>query len=140
MIRIRKAHAEAIVAHAERSYPHECCGFLLGAAPGSVKQVREVRGASNARDDSPANRYRIDPDEMFRVQRASQERGDEILGFYHSHPDVEARPSDYDRRHAWPWYSYVIVPVIRGGAGSPLAWVLDDRESRFAEETLEVVE
>jgi len=140
MIRIRRAHAEAIVAHAERSYPHECCGFLLGAAPDNVKQVREIRGASNARDDSPANRYRIDPDEMFRVQRASQERGDEILGFYHSHPDVEARPSDYDRTHAWPWYSYVIVPVMRGGAGAPLAWVLDDRENRFAEETLEVVE
>lgn len=140
MIRIRKAHREAIVAHAEQTYPHECCGFLLGTAPEEIKHVHEVRVAGNARDDSPANRYLIDPEEMFRVLRGARENGHEILGFYHSHPDVEARPSDYDRRHAWPWYSYVIIPVIRGDAGSPLAWVLDERESRFAEEALEVAD
>ena len=65
-------------------------------------------------------------------------RGLEILGFYHSHPDVAARPSDYDRRHAWPWYSYVIVPVIGGRADAPRSWVLGDADAAFTEESMSV--
>jgi proteasome lid subunit RPN8/RPN11 len=123
--------------HAEQAYPHECCGFVLGTANDGIKTVRAVRGASNVRTDSPANRYSIAPDEVFRVVRESTW---EIVGFYHSHPDVAARPSDYDRRHAWLWYSYLIVPVRAGRAEAMRAWVLDDDRGAFAEERIDVAQ
>jgi proteasome lid subunit RPN8/RPN11 len=115
-LRLAPAHADAIRAHGRETYPHECCGFLLGAAGGSA--VTEVARASNARVDSPANRYLIPPEEFVRVQRDADRRGLEIVGFYHSHPDHPAQPSAFDRDHAWPGYAYLIVAVA---GGEPLA-------------------
>jgi proteasome lid subunit RPN8/RPN11 len=139
MIRLEARHREAIGAHGEETYPHECCGFLLGRQQDGVKVVQEVWPAENARDDSPQNRYLIPPMEMLRAEKESRRRGLEILGFYHSHPDVAARPSEYDRQHAWPWYSYLIVSVRAGQAAELNAWVVPEDDDPFAAEQLEIV-
>jgi len=140
MIHMEKNHHRAILIHAEESYPQECCGFLLGKAGPGTKIVSLVRRASNIRKESSANRYRIPPEEVYLADKDSRLEGLEILGFYHSHPDTISSPSEYDRSHAWPWYTYLIVPVAEGRAGPPTAWVLQDLTNQFAKEPLNVRE
>ncbi|MEP7027914.1 MAG: M67 family metallopeptidase [Candidatus Eisenbacteria bacterium] len=111
-LRLPRSILDAIRAHGRETYPHECCGFLLGA-PQAGEAVELLR-ASNAREDSPQNRYLIPPVEFVRAQRDADQRGLDIVGFYHSHPDHPARPSAFDRDHAWPGYAYLIAEV-RGG-------------------------
>jgi proteasome lid subunit RPN8/RPN11 len=132
-IRLPAALVESIRAHGEETYPHECCGFLLGSTQAGVPTVSESRRAGNRREDSPQNRYLIAPEEFLETDRAARREGLDIVGFYHSHPDVPAVPSEYDREHAWPWYCYVIVPVASGRAGAPRAWVLRDPDRVFDE-------
>jgi proteasome lid subunit RPN8/RPN11 len=112
-LRLPGALAAAIREHGRETYPNECCGFLLGAPGGSA--VSEIARASNAREEAAAtHRYLIPPEDFVRVQRDADERGLDILGFYHSHPDHPARPSEFDRNHAWPGYAYLIVAVAKG--------------------------
>ncbi len=136
MLRLASPSRAVVIGHAEATYPHECCGFLLGRVLDGEKQVVDVLPAGNTRDDSPRNRYRISPDEFVSVERDSRERGLEIVGFYHSHPEAPPRPSEYDRTHAWPWYTYLIVPVNAGRAGVSRAWVLMDSGEAFEEEAI----
>jgi proteasome lid subunit RPN8/RPN11 len=136
MIRLSAAQRAEIERHGEETYPHECCGFLLGRGEGGERQVSEIRRAGNARDDSPQNRYLIPPLDMLHAERDARARGLDILGFYHSHPDVAARPSDYDREHAWPWYTYVIVSVRQGKAAEMHAWTLTEERDRFEAEMI----
>ncbi|HEY7461307.1 MAG TPA: M67 family metallopeptidase [Gemmatimonadota bacterium] len=129
----------AIRAHGRRAYPHECCGALLGEPDPSSpdgKAVRAALPAGNERGDSPRNRFLISSAEVRRMEAEARRRGLSIVGFYHSHPDHPARPSEYDREHAWPWYSYVILEV-RGGRDAALrSWRLTDDRQRFEEEPL----
>jgi proteasome lid subunit RPN8/RPN11 len=103
--------------HGEETYPHECCGILLGASEGDVRTVRTTIRCGNTRTDSPQNRYNIDPRELVRAQREAHERGLDIVGFYHSHPDHPARWSqtDFEEAH-WIGCSYVITSVEKGKA------------------------
>jgi len=140
MIHLTPEQRDRMTAHGEDTYPHECCGFLIGRRDGERKRVEEVRPAGNARDDSPQNRYLIQPEEMLRAERDARRAGQEILGFYHSHPDVPARPSEYDREHAWPVYSFVIMSVNQGRATEMHSWVLVEEPSRFEEEPMVVEE
>lgn len=135
-IEIRTEHRRAIERHGEQTYPHECCGFMLGRVVDGTKIIEEVKAVENARLDSPRNRYLIPPDEVVRGDRYARERGLDILGFYHSHPNVAARPSEFDREHAWPWYSYVIVSVQEGAAAELHSWVLRDDRSQFEPEEI----
>jgi proteasome lid subunit RPN8/RPN11 len=128
-LRLTPAQAEAIRAHGRETYPHECCGFLLGV-PG---EVREIARASNAREDSPQNRYLIPPIEFVRVQRDADQRGLDVIGFYHSHPDHPARPSAFDREHAWPGYAYLIAAVDGGLPGELRGFRFDAPDEPFAE-------
>ncbi len=118
--------AAAIAGHARAAYPHECCGFLLGppSPDGGSVAVSELAPATNTRHDSPHDRYRIAPEEFVRVQREADRRGLDIVGFYHSHPDHPARPSAFDRAHAWAGYAYLIVAVERGTPRELLGWRL----------------
>jgi proteasome lid subunit RPN8/RPN11 len=134
-LRLPRAHADAIRAHGRETYPHECCGFLLGAAGGGA--VTEIARASNARVDSPSNRYLIPPEEFVRVQRDADRRGLEIVGFYHSHPDHPARPSAFDRDHAWPGYAYLIAEVFGGEARALNGFRLDAVDGSFDQIPLE---
>lgn len=131
---LEKGILEEIRAHGEETYPHECCGFLLGTIEADRKLVSEVRRAGNTRNDSPHNRYQISPQESFDMEREAAAKGVAIVGIYHSHPDHPAIPSETDRQHACPWYSYLIVAVASGRAGDSRTWVLED--ATFVEEAL----
>jgi proteasome lid subunit RPN8/RPN11 len=135
-IKIKDEYRRVIEAHGERTYPHECCGLMLGRIVDGIKVIEEVETIENARLDSPRNRYLIPPDEVVKGDRYARERGFDIIGFYHSHPDVATRPSEFDREHAWPWYSYVIVSIREGRAAELYSWLLRDDRSQFDREEI----
>ena len=117
MLRLRHSDYHMIRQHGEETYPHECCGVLLGSFSGDTREVRATARCSNMRIDSLRNRYGIDPRELVRVQRTAREQGLDIVGFYHSHPDHPAQLSqtDFDDAH-WIGCSYVITSVEQGKA------------------------
>jgi proteasome lid subunit RPN8/RPN11 len=136
-LRLPAEIARRICEHAERAYPHECCGALLGRDARARREVAEIVPLANRRDDAPRSRYSLSPQDVRAAERAAEEAGLEVVGWYHSHPDHPALPSEYDREHAWPWYSYVIVSVAAGRAGQLTSWRLADDRLRFHHETLE---
>lgn len=141
MIVITPEHLRAIHAHAARAYPHECCGALLGreqaGAGGAVRTVEALHEADNRREPGAApRRFLITADDFLEIERAARARGLDVIGFYHSHPDHPARPSEYDREHALPWYSYVIVSVRGGATGETTSWILGDDRAAFAAEPI----
>ena len=117
MLKFGKTELEVLRSHGEETYPHECCGVLLGQVDGDARVVSSVVRCGNTRKDSPQNRYHIDPRELIRTQREGRERGEDIIGFYHSHPDHPARwsPTDLAEAH-WIGSSYVITSVEKGKA------------------------
>jgi len=133
-IHIKSTDVARIRAEGERTFPHECCGFLLGHEIAGARQVEEIVPVDNARDAGERHhRYTIAPDDFMRADRDARARGLDIVGFFHSHPNVAARPSDYDRENAWPWYAYLIVSVRDGTAEETTGWVLRDDRSGFDE-------
>ncbi|HEU4364926.1 MAG TPA: M67 family metallopeptidase [Candidatus Krumholzibacteria bacterium] len=138
MITIPENLVHAIKAHAERTYPHECCGALLGSeGRDGVRAVVALHEAGNRREaGAAARRFLISAEDYRNIEQAARERSLDVLGFYHSHPDHPAHPSDYDREHAFPWYSYVIVAVQGGVAGETTSWILDDDRVSFQEESV----
>ena len=133
-MKLPRALAQGIRDHGRETYPHECCGFLVGRAG----EVVELLRASNAREDSPSNRYVIPPIEFVRAQRDADARGLDIVGFYHSHPDHPARPSAFDREHAWPGYAYLIVAVAHGVPDELRGFRFDAPDEPFAEIALDL--
>lgn len=140
MIKISKDLLSEINEHGKRTYPEECCGFLLGVANERQKLVHEVQASSNALMVERQRRFLITPDEYRRTEVASRAKSLEVIGFYHSHPDYEARPSAFDLEHAWPWFSYVIVSVEQGEPTETTSWVIDDERRNFSEEKLFIIE
>lgn len=138
MIRLTEEQAAAIRAHGERDYPYECCGLLVGRFDaGGVKEVSETYPISNAREEeAKRTRFLIRPGELLRGERHARSRGLDVVGFYHSHPDVAAVPSAYDLEHAWPTYSYVVVSVRAGRAADLRSWEMEPDRSRFNEEEI----
>jgi proteasome lid subunit RPN8/RPN11 len=138
--------AEKIRAHGVETYPNECCGALLGRdASGDAGQERprEILGVYplvNRREDSPRNRFSVTSKDVVNAERAAAAGGMEVIGWYHSHPDHPAMPSEYDREHAWPWYSYVIVAIEKGMAREMRSWRLQDDRERYVEERIELKE
>jgi len=137
MLKMREQDQLEICQIAECIYPYECCGFLIGSSGDGFKSVDRILVAENRRHDSPANRYLITPEQLQEIERDLRSSDDEIIGFFHSHPDVEARPSSYDLDHAWPWYSYVIVSVKDGSSDGFTSWRLEDDRSAFLEESVQ---
>lgn len=117
-----------------RDYPNETCGALLGV-DGERREVRALFPLTNRRDDSPRNRFSVTAQDFKDAERAATEQGLELIGWYHSHPDHPARPSEFDREHAWPWYSYIIVSVHAGKPLDMTSWRLaEDRTHYLPEE------
>ena len=144
MLRLGQSHYASLRQHGEETYPHECCGVLLGQfADDGSKTVTRIARAGNTRDDSPHNRYHIDPKELIRIQREGRERGEDVVGFYHSHPDHPARWSTTDLAEAhWFGCSYVITSVEKGEAAITNSFELvgsDEDNKRFADESVVVV-
>lgn len=135
--------AQKIRAHGAETYPHECCGALLGrdseaTNPNVDREVRALFPLVNRRDDSPRNRFSVAAEDVLDADKAAEQQGLEVIGWYHSHPDHPARPSQYDQDHAWPWYSYVIVSVQNGSPKEITSWRLDDDREAFSPEGIEI--
>ena len=137
-LRLPGALADEIRHHGEAAYPAECCGAMVGRVEGAAKEVLRLSPAVNRRTDDP-HRYLIAPDDLRRLEREVRAAGQEIVGYYHSHPDHPARPSAFDAEHAWPWYSYLIVRIDRGRGADMASWVLDDERPIMYPESLDVL-
>ncbi|HVM61395.1 MAG TPA: M67 family metallopeptidase [Verrucomicrobiae bacterium] len=129
--------------HLESGYPNEACGVMLG----KDGVITEVVSVDNERTEQPAsggesarNRYLIDPLAYMKIERDADKRGLEVIGIYHSHPDVAARPSQFDADNAWPSFSYLIVSVAKGKAVESNSWRLRDDRSGFDQEAVEISE
>lgn len=131
---LRRADFETVTRHAAEAYPEECCGVLVGRPNGQGAVVEKVISAANERLDSRHNRYVISPAAVLAAQKEARALGLDVVGYYHSHPDHPARPSDFDRDHAWPGLSYLIVAVAAGQVQDARSWRLQDDRTRFDEE------
>jgi proteasome lid subunit RPN8/RPN11 len=137
--------AERIGHHGVETFPHECCGALLGKDPAfaegegdSPREVLELFPLVNRRDDSPRNRFAVTAEDVLDAEKAARQRGLDVIGWYHSHPDHPARPSQFDREHAWPWYSYIIVSVMSGKPAEMTSWRLNDDRQDYTPERIEI--
>ena len=137
-LRITAAMLAEIGRHGARAYPNECCGAMLGVAgDDGAKQARALLPLDNRREgDSARTRFLVTADDFRWAEKQARQQGFDILGFYHSHPDHPARPSEFDREHALPWYSYIIVAVAGGEPQEATCWVLADDRSRFLAEPM----
>jgi len=129
-------HVAAIRRHGEADYPAEACGLIGGALEGDRKVAVQLVPLMNQRTDSARNRYLIDPESFRRAQEKLERDGLDVIAVYHSHPDHPPAPSAFDREHAWPWLSYVIVGVGHGRAGELKSWVLAHDRGTFDEEPI----
>ena len=146
VLRVPRAVYEAIRAHGEETYPHECCGALLARRDGATTaRARVIAGAiraANTRTDSAHNRYQISPLELVKIERQSRQNGLEVVGFYHSHPDHPAQWSATDLAEAhWIGSSYVITSVERGKATVTNSFLLagaTEEDKRFEAEMIQI--
>ena len=143
MLKLGKSHYDALREHGEETYPHECCGVLLGSTEdGGARAVTSIARANNTRTDSAHNRYNIDPKDLIRIQREARERGEDIIGFYHSHPDHPAQWSQTDFAEAhWFGCSYVITSIEKGKAVLTNSFELtggDEADKKLVHEIIEV--
>jgi proteasome lid subunit RPN8/RPN11 len=129
---ITSAVDAAIRGHGQETYPHECCGALVGRDG----FVTDIVALPNTTDEGPRRRFMVRPSDYQLAERRATELGGELLGFYHSHPDHPARPSQYDLDHAWPTFAYIIVAVASGTAEAMTVWYLQEDRSRFEEGSL----
>jgi proteasome lid subunit RPN8/RPN11 len=135
-LKISPELADKIGAHGVQTYPHECCGALLGrdtegADRRGYREIHALHPLVNRRDDSPNNRFSVTSQDVLDAEKAAHHQGLEVVGWYHSHPDHPARPSQYDRDHAWPWYSYIIVRVANSIPEEMTSWRLADDRTEF---------
>jgi proteasome lid subunit RPN8/RPN11 len=117
---------KVMIDHAEADYPRECCGLILGVGDRVVAIEPMVNVWVGEVGHSVRDRYAIDPAQMLRVMKSCRERGLDIIGIYHSHPDHPAEPSECDRAQAWPQYRYVILSVALGKVVDLGVWVLEN--------------
>ena len=139
MLKIAPKDYESLRRHGEETYPYECCGILLGRTDDEgTRIVTTTARCGNTRTDSPQNRYNIDPRELVRIQREGRERGEDVIGFYHSHPDHPARWSQTDLAEAhWFGCSYVITSVEKGTAKVTNSFLLSgttEEDKRFEDQ------
>jgi proteasome lid subunit RPN8/RPN11 len=142
-LHIPKPVFDAIRSHGEETYPHECCGVLLGKAGSDGWRVETAVRAGNTRTDSAHNRYQIAPVELVKIQREAMKQGLDIAGFYHSHPDHPAQwsPTDFAEAH-WIGCSYVITEIAQGKAAVTNSFILagtTEEDKRFEDESITII-
>ncbi len=136
MLRIRKRALDKAIEHAQRDYPYEACGLLLGKIESDVRTVFGVYETKNANPDRKNDRYEIDPKDYLKAEKRAKEFGLEIVGVYHSHPDHPDRPSQFDEERAFEGFSYIIFSVSNGKVVAYRSWELID--GKFREEPIEI--
>jgi proteasome lid subunit RPN8/RPN11 len=142
MLHIQYTDYEAMRTHGEETYPHECCGVLLGKSDADGNHVHKIVRAGNTRTDSAHNRYNIAPQELVKIQREARGLGLDIVGFYHSHPDHPAQwsPTDFAEAH-WIGCSYVITAVEKGKAAITNSFLLtgtNEEDKKFVDQAVEI--
>jgi len=145
MLKLSPRDYEALRHHGEETYPNECCGILLGRVEDDgTRVVTSTARAGNTRTDSAHNRYNIDPKELVRIQREGRARGEDIIGFYHSHPDHPAQWSQTDFAEAhWIGCVYVITEVAQAKAAVTNAFLLagtTEEDKHFENQSIRVQE
>ncbi len=133
---ITARHLQTASRHAQMSYPEECCGVLIGRTAEGSTHVERVLSVGNERQDSRHNRYLISPETVLAAHKEARALGLDVVGYYHCHPDHPARPSDFDREHAWPGISYLIISVKNRQVAEARSWRLSDDRESFEEEEI----
>ena len=136
MIRIESAPWASMVAHAQQTYPNECCGAMLGSTDDGVKLVREALPLRNAFEGAQAARYELHPEDLLAADRAARERKMELIGIYHSHPDCDAYFSQTDLKNSCPWYSFVVLSIQSGKFHHANSWLPNAEQTAAEKEEL----
>jgi proteasome lid subunit RPN8/RPN11 len=138
MLRLSSELEKNIRADGETAYPNECCGVLIGEVDDEgIKTVKSTLTIDNAREDvEQYHRFLITPEDMMKAEQTARSMKLDVIGFYHSHPDHPSAPSGYDKDHALPFYSYIIVSVDKGKAQILTSWELTDDRSDFTREKI----
>jgi len=138
MLHITKSLKDEIMAEGKKAYPNECCGVLLGVlGENEEKSITQILPISNEFSEGEQyHRFLITPENMLDAEKKARALKLDVLGFYHSHPDHPAKPSDFDREHALPFYSYIITAVEKGEARDFTSWILKDDRSEFISENV----
>ena len=136
MIRIESEPWAKMVAHAQASYPNECCGAMLGSTDGETKTVREAIELRNAFEGAKAARYELRPEDLLAADKAARERGMDLIGIYHSHPDCDAYFSTTDLQNSCPWYSFVVLSIQKGKFDHANSWLPNFDQTEAAKEEL----
>ena len=138
MIFLTEENKKAIENHGEQTYPYECGGMLIGRFDDGKKTVIETFPLENSSQEDQRNRVLILPKDVLRAERYARSKKLDVVGYYHSHPEDRAVPSQYDLDHALPVWSYVIVSVLAGKAADVSSWEMENDRSKFNEEKMEL--
>jgi proteasome lid subunit RPN8/RPN11 len=136
-LRIPGPLARQIEKEGVEAYPNECCGIMYGRDTADGRVVERLEAVPNVFDEEERyHRFSISPLQLMRAEKQASDEARLVLGFYHSHPDHPARPSEYDRQHAWPFYSYVIVSIAGREAVDMTSWILDEQTETFCRQEI----
>lgn len=138
MIEISAKLINRIKLHGEEVYNEECCGALFGKSSAENRTVFDVLEFVNEKLDGRQNRFLINPDQYKSAEKLAREKNLELLGFYHSHPDHPAQPSQFDIDHALPWFVYIIISVNNAKANKVTSWILKEDRSEFDNQKIKV--
>ena len=139
VLMLTESQRQQIEREAATAYPNECCGIMYGKDAAGQRIVSTLEAVPNVFDEVERyHRFSISPKQLMDAERRAASRGELVIGFYHSHPDHPARPSEYDREHGWPFYSYVIIAVAKGMPDKMTSWLLSEQTEQFQEQTISI--
>ena len=124
--------------HGEQEYPYECCGFILGHIIDKKTIATEYIAALNTKEENKERRFLIDPMAYQNAEDEADQKGSSVISIVHSHPDHPDKPSEFDREHAWPGFSYIIMSVKKGISVSYRSWQLNQDRIKFIEEKITI--
>jgi proteasome lid subunit RPN8/RPN11 len=136
MIQVDPEPWQAMVEHARRAYPNECCGAMLGSADSGKKTVRVAMALENSFAGAQAARYELRPEDLLAADRAARERRMDLIGIYHSHPDCDAYFSKTDLENSCPWYSFIVLSIQKGEFHHANSWLPNFEQTEAAKEEL----
>jgi proteasome lid subunit RPN8/RPN11 len=136
MIEIQPSPWSTMVVHAERTYPNECCGAMLGHTDGEKKIVTEAIPLENAFSGEQGERYELRPEDLLAADQAARSRGLDLIGIFHSHPDCDAYFSQTDLKNSCPWYSFVVLSIVKGKFDHANSFLPDSDQTKADREEL----
>jgi len=136
MIRVDPDAWQAMVRHARATYPHECCGAMLGSIADDRKTVTVSLPLENAFAGAQERRYELRPEDLLRADKEARSRGLDLVGIYHSHPDCDAYFSETDLKNSCPWYSFVVLSIRDGAFDHANSWLPDAEQTKAEREEL----